>query len=110
MGGESASSSSSSSTSSNKPCLPPPVPSLGATGRNDYGQLGQGDYDDRGDTALSMGDNLAPIDLGTTPGGTGSAVAVAVTTGQQFTCVLLEGGSVLVSCLVCAPPPPPRLP
>ncbi|CAN0381081.1 unnamed protein product, partial [Laminaria digitata] len=63
-------------------------------GRNDYGQLGQGDYDDRGDTALSMGNNLAAIDLGTTPGGVGSAVAVAVTTGQQFTCVLLEGGSV----------------
>eukprot|EP00903_Cladosiphon_okamuranus_P006618 g6465.t1 len=63
-------------------------------GRNDWGQLGKGDYVDRGDDPLTMGDNLAAIDLGSAPSGIGTAVAKAVTTGQQFTCVLVEGGGV----------------
>lgn len=65
-------------------------------GRNDWGQLGQGDYVNRGANSTTLGDNLAAIDLGTAPGGTGAAVAVAVTTGDQFTCVLVDGGAVKV--------------
>eukprot|EP01083_Nonionella_stella_P313818 1128155_1 len=33
-------------------------------GRNDYGQLGYGDTNDRGNEANEMGDNLFIIDLG----------------------------------------------
>jgi alpha-tubulin suppressor-like RCC1 family protein len=33
-------------------------------GLNNYGQLGQNDFDSRGDDALEMGDVLLPIDLG----------------------------------------------
>lgn len=69
------------------------------TGRNDKGQLGYGDYLDRGDDPLTMGDNLTAIDLGSAPSGNGTAVATAVTTGQQFTCVLVEGGGVKVRAL-----------
>eukprot|EP00752_Nemacystus_decipiens_P009426 g8429.t1 len=63
-------------------------------GRNNWGQLGQGDYVDRGDDPLTMGNNLTAIDLGSAPSGNGTAVATAITTGQQFTCVLVEGGGV----------------
>merc|ERR1719216_64887 len=34
-------------------------------GRNDFGELGMGDIDHRGDSIDEMGDNLHPIDLGT---------------------------------------------
>ncbi|CAM9758764.1 unnamed protein product [Ectocarpus fasciculatus] len=63
-------------------------------GRNDWGQLGKGDFLDRGDDPSTMGNNLTTVDLGTAPSGNGTAVAVAITTGQQFTCVLVEGGGV----------------
>ncbi|CAM9143593.1 unnamed protein product, partial [Ectocarpus sp. 6 AP-2014] len=63
-------------------------------GRNDWGQLGKGDFLDRGDDPATMGNNLTAVDLGTAPSGNGTAVAVAITTGQQFTCVLVEGGGV----------------
>ena len=43
-----------------------------------------------------MGNNLTAVDLGSAPSGNGTAVATAVTTGQQFTCVLVEGGGVKV--------------
>lgn len=67
-------------------------------GRNNWGQLGQGDYLDRGDAAGLMGNNLTDIDLGTSPTANGTAVvAVAVTTGHEFTCVLVDGGGVKVS-------------
>lgn len=46
-----------------------------------------------------MGDSLAEIDLGLSPSGNSTAFAIAVTTGQQFTCVLVEGGGVKVSHL-----------
>lgn len=67
-------------------------------GRNDWGQLGKGDYVDRGDDPSTMGNNLTAVDLGSAPSGygNGTAVATAVTTGQQFTCVLVEGGGVKV--------------
>lgn len=73
-------------------------------GRNDKGQLGYGDYLDRGDDPLTMGDNLTAIDLGSAPSGIGPAVATAVTTGQQFTCVLVEGGGVKVRAHIFTPP------
>jgi hypothetical protein len=37
--------------------------SLKCRGRNNYGQLGQGDLTYRGDNAREMGDNLTAIDL-----------------------------------------------
>jgi alpha-tubulin suppressor-like RCC1 family protein len=57
-------------------------------GRNDFGQLGQGDRNNRGDNPNEMGTNLLPINLGT------SHFAVAVTAGLQHTCALLENGTV----------------
>ena len=50
-----------------------------AWGRNDYGQLGQGDIIDRGGNVGDMGDNLAPVDLG---GMSPSNVAI----GSRHTC------------------------
>lgn len=74
------------------------LPSLfvGNLGRNNWGQLGKGDFVDRGDDPYTMGNNLTAVDLGSAPSGNGTAVATAVTTGQQFTCVLVEGGGVKV--------------
>ncbi|CAN0398207.1 unnamed protein product, partial [Hapterophycus canaliculatus] len=66
-------------------------------GRNDWGQLGKGDFLDRGDDPSTMGGNLTDVDLGSSPSGNSSAVAIAVSTGQQFTCVLVEGGGVKVN-------------
>lgn len=66
------------------------------SGRNNWGQLGKGDFLDRGDDPSTMGNNLTAVDLGSAPSGNGTAVATAVTTGQQFTCVLVEGGGVKV--------------
>jgi alpha-tubulin suppressor-like RCC1 family protein len=57
-------------------------------GYNYYGQLGQGDTATRGIAAAEMGDNLAPIALGT--GRTAKAIGV----GQGFTCALLDNGSI----------------
>ena len=59
-------------------------------GSNNYGQLGLGDVDDRGDEAGEMGTNLPAVALGM------GAVATAVVAGREFTCALLEGG--LVKC------------
>lgn len=52
---------------------------------------------DRGETALSMGDALLPIDLGTTSDGVSPLLATGVAAGAEFTCVLLEDAS--VKCL-----------
>lgn len=59
-------------------------------GLNDYGQLGQGDTDARGQNATSMGDSLGPVDLGT------RATVLAMSAGADHTCVVLSGGSVKV--------------
>ncbi|KAG8468551.1 hypothetical protein KFE25_013634 [Diacronema lutheri] len=56
-------------------------------GDNDYGQLGQGDGIDRGDGANEMGDDLAPILLGT------NRTAVEIAAGGTHTCALLDDGS-----------------
>ncbi|MFN3196894.1 MAG: thrombospondin type 3 repeat-containing protein, partial [Bradymonadia bacterium] len=57
-------------------------------GRNNDGQLGQGDQTQRGDNANEMGDNLNPIDLGT------GHTAVMVSVGYQFACAILDDGRV----------------
>jgi alpha-tubulin suppressor-like RCC1 family protein len=57
-------------------------------GANDYGQLGQGDQESRGDRAEEMGQYLPPIDLGA------FREAVEVSTGTYHTCVRFSNGSV----------------
>ena len=58
-------------------------------GRNDYGQLGLGDTDDRGDGEGEMGDSLPAVQLGTGR----SAVALALGDGHH-SCTLLDDASV----------------
>jgi alpha-tubulin suppressor-like RCC1 family protein len=57
-------------------------------GWNYYGQLGQGDANDRGDGPGQMGDNLLPVDLGT------GRTAVALAVGSLHTCAVLDDGMV----------------
>ncbi|KAJ1472088.1 regulator of chromosome condensation 1/beta-lactamase-inhibitor protein II, partial [Baffinella frigidus] len=52
-------------------------------GRNDKGQLGLGDMEDRGDTGNEMGSNLAAVDLGS------GSTAVRITSGANHQCALL---------------------
>lgn len=53
-------------------------------GYNDFGQLGQGDTEWRGDLPGDMGDALAPVNLGS--GRTATAVGV----GQRLSCAVLD--------------------
>ena len=62
--------------------------SIKCWGNNQYGQLGLGDVDTRGDGANEMGDNLPAVDLGT------GRTAVAVAAMTWATCALLDNGSV----------------
>jgi alpha-tubulin suppressor-like RCC1 family protein len=57
-------------------------------GDNTYGELGQGDTNNRGDNAGEMGDNLLDVDLGT------GRKASAITAGHYFTCALLDNATV----------------
>jgi alpha-tubulin suppressor-like RCC1 family protein len=57
-------------------------------GSGAHGALGLGDSDNRGDQPGEMGDALPPVDLGA------GKRAVAVSTSNQHTCALLEGGTV----------------
>jgi len=57
-------------------------------GDNMYGQLGQGDADERGDVAGQMGINLLPVDLG--PAKTAKAIRAA----GQHSCAWLSDDSV----------------
>lgn len=60
-------------------------------GRNEFGQLGTGDDEARGDSAQSVGDRLPVVDLGTAPGHRGVAVlATDLVSGAHFNCALLE--------------------
>ncbi|HEC08814.1 MAG TPA: hypothetical protein ENI86_04480, partial [Acidimicrobiales bacterium] len=52
------------------------------------GRTGRGDSELIGDEPGEMGDNLPPVDLGT------GRTAIAVSTGQEFTCALLDNGTV----------------
>ncbi len=62
--------------------------SLKCWGNNASGQLGQGDLANRGDGPGEMGDALPPVNLGT------GRTASAVTLGDEYTCALLDNGSV----------------
>ncbi len=57
-------------------------------GWNSSGQLGQGDFQSRGDVPFELGDALLPIELGT------GQKAKAIGTGAYHTCALLTDGSV----------------
>jgi cysteine-rich repeat protein len=57
-------------------------------GDNQFGQLGRGDTQNRGDGPTEMGDNLLPIPLGT------DMTAMAIATGANHTCALLSNGSI----------------
>jgi len=59
-------------------------------GENSYGQLGQGDKDNRGDGSASggMGDSLPAVELGS------GRTATSITIGTGYTCVLLDDNSV----------------
>ncbi len=57
-------------------------------GRNDSGQLGQGNTSILGDSTRELGDNLAAIDLGT------GRTAIQIAAGAKHTCVLLDDRSV----------------
>jgi alpha-tubulin suppressor-like RCC1 family protein len=57
-------------------------------GENDKGQLGLGNRDDRGDGIGGMGDSLPAVDLGS------GKTATSITTGTEYTCVLLDDDSV----------------
>ena len=57
-------------------------------GNNDYGKLGYGDQDARGDAALEMGDALLAINLGS------GRTAKAISAGYQHTCAILDDDTV----------------
>jgi alpha-tubulin suppressor-like RCC1 family protein len=61
--------------------------SLKCWGENSKGQLGIGDISPRGDNSGEMGDNLTTVDLG-------SETATSITTGTEYTCVLLDDDTV----------------
>lgn len=56
-------------------------------GRNNHGQLGQGNNVDWGDDPNEFPAMLAPIDFG-------GAVVTAITAGDDFSCALIDDGSV----------------
>jgi alpha-tubulin suppressor-like RCC1 family protein len=64
-------------------------------GKNDSGQLGQGDREARGDDPGEMGDKLPPVSLGVgryVPASDPGSVRLAL--GSAHTCVVLDGGDV----------------
>ena len=62
--------------------------SIKCWGKNDFGQLGLGDANDRGDSVGEMGDVLPTIDLGS------GRTATAVSAGLHHSCALLDDGNV----------------
>jgi len=57
-------------------------------GQNDFGQLGLGDVNNRGDAAGEMGDNLPIVDLGT------NRTAKSLSAGIFHTCAILDNNTV----------------
>ena len=68
-------------------------------GYNHVAQLGLGDFDDRGDSAGEMGDNLPAVDLG-------GLTPVKISAGSQGPCVLLDDGTLKCWGKVYYPNPP----
>ena len=62
--------------------------SLKCWGRNHFGITGSGSSGTIGDAANEMGDYLPPVDLGT------GRTAIAVATGSQTNCIVLDNGMV----------------
>jgi alpha-tubulin suppressor-like RCC1 family protein len=62
--------------------------SIKCWGKNDSGQLGQGDTDSRGNGPNEMGDNLLSIDLGS------GKTARAISAGDSHTCAILDNSSI----------------
>ena len=70
-------------------------------GRNDHGQLGQGDTVSRGFDVGTMGDDLPPVDLGTGR----TAIAIAVGIGHTLCAPRRPHGEVLgIQCVRSARP------
>jgi cysteine-rich repeat protein len=57
-------------------------------GSNEFGQLGQGDKDNRGDSPGEMGDNLKPISLGV------GVKVKSIAAGPAHTCAILDNATV----------------
>jgi cysteine-rich repeat protein len=57
-------------------------------GNNQFGQLGTGSTDNRGDEPGEMGDALEPIPLGS------GRKAIGISAGSNYTCAVLDDGSV----------------
>lgn len=57
-------------------------------GGNDYGQLGLGDREHRGDDPEEMGDNLPTVPLGR------GRSAVAISLGMNHSCVVMDNGAI----------------
>jgi len=55
-------------------------------GRNGSGQLGVGDYDNRGDSPGELGDALPAVNLGS------GRHAIEISAGCEFTCAILDNG------------------
>jgi alpha-tubulin suppressor-like RCC1 family protein len=62
--------------------------SIKCWGKNDSGQLGQGNTSNRGDGSNEMGDNLPAVDLGA------GKTARAISTGDRHTCAILDNASI----------------
>jgi alpha-tubulin suppressor-like RCC1 family protein len=62
--------------------------SIKCWGKNDSGQLGQGNTNNRGDGSNEMGDNLPAVDLGA------GKTARAISTGDRHTCAILDNASI----------------
>eukprot|EP01083_Nonionella_stella_P086042 238779_1 len=56
-------------------------------GRNDFGRLGYGDSNHRGDEAGEMGDSLNTTNLGT------NFIPIQISAGQRHTCALSQGNT-----------------
>lgn len=56
-------------------------------GKNEFGELGLGDVENRGDGPDEMGDNLPTVDLGT------GRTAVAIAADLEMSCAILDDGS-----------------
>ena len=61
--------------------------SIKCWGKNDSGQLGQGDTSNRGDGSNEMADNLPAVNLGS------GKTARAISTGDSHTCTVLDNAS-----------------